>query len=99
MFKKLKIWWQRRTQGYANEDLYDMNRIIARVTLPMLKAYRNITPVKHATMTEYEWLEALDNMIYTFEVYVKDDDWPNVNFKRLRKGLKQFGENFEYFGW
>jgi len=109
MFGKIKIWWFDRKikklhkqtkqigENIVNEQIYDMPTYVAEFIVPMLKYNRNHNPVKHEYMTEYEFTEAVDNMIYAFEFHAdKDNLKPLPDFDRIKKGLRQFSENFCY---
>lgn len=112
MLKKNKKWWSNRkfkkihertkkiSKKIVDEQIFDANTHIAEFILPILEQYRYHMPVKHEYMTEYEFIEAIDNMIYAFENYADIRQFSsNTDFNRIKKGLQQFAENFCYFGW
>lgn len=96
--KKLHKAVEKLSEDIIDNQLYEMNTYMAKFILLLLRKYRNHMPVKHEYMTEYEFIEAIDNMIYAFEFYADDRPLP-IDHDRLKKGLKQFSKNFCYFGW
>jgi hypothetical protein len=112
IFKKIKGWLydkkvnklhketKKISKEIVDEQIYDMSSYVAEFILPMLKYNRNHNPVKHEYMTEYEFTEAVDNMIYAFEFHSGKDNFKSLpDFDRIKKGLMQFAENFCYFSW
>jgi len=97
--KKLHKAVEKLSEDIIETQAYQMNTYMAKFILPLLREYRNHIPVKHEYMTEYEFIEAIDNIIYAFEFYADDRRPLPVDHDRLKKGLKQFSRNFYYFGW
>lgn len=96
----VKRWWQRLTIGYNDEDLWDLNTVISKFVLPRLIAYRNCVPPHPPELSEGEWHEALNKMIFAFDYWANlDDRFPPLNVEKTKEGLELFGKYFYMFGW
>lgn len=94
---KIKYWWQRRTRGYDDLEVWNPYIYIARFAIPRLKAYRKNLhghPVNLNSMEEWEAI--IDKIILSLEEAVDDDNWVPVDqVERHQEGLNLFGEYFE----
>lgn len=97
----VKHWWQRRTRGWSDDELWNLDVTIAKFTLPRLKAFRSGpamggTPTTIAT--NEEWLAILDEMIFAFEFVAGENYYINQHnkneYERCEKGLALFAKHF-----
>jgi len=96
--RSIRFWWQRRTRGWDNSELWGLEYYIAKFTLPRLKKFKEVTCGYPSNMTEEQWHLKLDHMIYALESTIKSndmgDDWQNIDWDRVHKGFKLFGKHF-----
>lgn len=87
--------WQRRTRGFDNRELWNLDATVARFTLPRLKAYRkqlHCYPPAFGTMAE--WAARMDDMIYALDLTADESKWhaDTVDWDRVERGCRLFGE-------
>ncbi len=96
----IKYWWQRRTRGFGDDDLWNLDHTIAEFVLPRLTAYRNSFGGMPACYSADEWRSKLDEMIWSFEYITREWDDELVmqsveevdqETERCRQGLEAFG--------
>jgi hypothetical protein len=96
--RSLKFWWQRRTRGFGDDELWNLDSTIARFVLPRFRAFRRDKSEWHVTdaqyeadLTEIEW--ALEKMA--------SHDWPNdlepADHDRCERALALFGKHLWSF--
>lgn len=66
---------QRRTRGFDETELWNLDTTFVRFLLPRLKAFRAGTggKVHSGSLTDQEWTGILDKMIAGFEKHIDDD--------------------------
>ncbi len=96
-----KYWWQRRTRGWDDSVTWNLDKTIAEFAIPRLKRFKEITQTCPNDLTEEEWNEILDKMIYGFQrlndefdllLLEEDQETINTNTKKMNEGLRLFGE-------
>lgn len=99
--RAIKHLWQRIYQGFSNSDIWDLWYTVAKFTLPRLKRFKQKTNGYPAGLTEREWYEILDKIIWSFEFLLSDENielYPTRSIKELfekeREGFKLFGKYF-----
>jgi hypothetical protein len=93
--RHIRWWWQRRTRGWDDRDLWSMDYTIAKFVLPRLKKFREVQIGHPAHMQEIEWKIALDEMIEAFKMIELDccSNDPEYNSK-IDRGLYLFYKHF-----
>lgn len=99
--------YQRRTRGFDDRDMLDLNYTMAKFILPRLKYHKEITctwPGECHFKSNEEWHECLDKMIFAFEYIIESSEtlkWCDVPCeeivaveKKMQEGLRLFGEHF-----
>jgi len=88
--RKLTFFWQRRTRGWDDSDLWNLDYTVAKFVLPRLRVYRRCWsglpdmmllsdyPGISEDDLEDKWNEVLDDMIYAMEVLV---NWDSFEFE------------------
>jgi len=105
------IWFDRRTQKIKVRidkwDTWSMDHTLAHIVLPMLVQLKATQHGHPADLTEQEWDEILDEMIWAFEQKCRDDwmedydynKWDSEGVKahqeRMTNGFNLFGKYFE----
>ena len=90
-----------------NYDTWSMDHTLAPIILPMLVQLKETTHGHPADLTEQEWDEILDEMIWAFEQKCRDDwmedydynKWDSEGVKahqeRMTNGFRLFGTHYE----
>ena len=104
------IWFDRRTQKVSVKidrwDTWSMDHTLAPIILPMLVQLKATKHGHPADLTEQEWDDILDEMIWAFEQKCRDDwmddydySWDSEEAKahqeRMSNGFILFGKYFE----
>ena len=105
------IWFDRRTQKIKVRidkwDTWSMDHTLAHIVLPMLVQLKATQHGHPADLTEQEWDEILDEMIWAFKQKCRDDwmedydynKWDSEGVKahqeRMTNGFNLFGKYFE----
>jgi len=101
---------QLKVDGFSDAETWSLDSVIAEFVLPRLKRFKDIHAAHPADLTEDEWKEKLDEMIYAFDWVLKsdemDDDYMKLsneelklNWKRHEKGMKLFSKHFTNLWW
>lgn len=90
--RQRKFFYQRFIRGFSDDDLWNLDKTIAEFILPRLKRFKEIQCGHPSEMTEKEWKETLDKMIYAFEETKNQFTPISEQYKRdkIREGLKLF---------
>ncbi len=95
--RAIKHWWQRRTRGWDDSDLWSLDHTIAKFILPRLIAFRHRPYGYPAMLTEKEWDARLEIMTAAFRIVASDVDYYAMDTRQkiiVREGLRIFSENF-----
>ena len=98
---------QRTSIKIHNYDTWSMDDTLALIILPMLVQLKETKHGYPADLTEQEWDEILDEMIWAFEQKCRDDwmadydynkwdtEGANAHQERMTNGFRLFGTYFE----
>ena len=92
---------ERKENGFDDTETWSLKTTIAKFTLPRLKWFKERHFDNPWDITFEKWDEILDNMIFSFEYYAKDE-WKPISdeeFKRVEEGMKLFGEYYGDLWW
>ena len=95
--RTIKFWWQRRTRGWDDSELWSLDHSLAQVILPRLKAFAASRMGYPADMTNEQWSEHLETMINSFEAIASEDYWGVEGLKQdeeIQRGLDLFGKYY-----
>lgn len=93
---EVKYFYQRVTRGYDDPSWWNLNNHVVESALKPLKHLRkenNGHPMVHTTK---EWNKILDEIIWSFETFLKDDF--DYSKKKWRKDYDRMQKGFELFG-
>ena len=92
----LKNLYLRLRYGAGCCDIYSLYGFLSPRILKSLRRFRENVFSHPAYMTEKEWNNALDEMIFAFEWYSQEDEpWDGgKNDERAQKGAELFGKHF-----
>jgi hypothetical protein len=105
--RSFKLTWQRLTRGWSDADTWSLDMTIAEFVYPRLVRYKELTEdfCYPFGMTEEEWIDILDDIIYAMWVYSSDErlfdayEEFDIDWERVERGLKYFGEHFDQLSW
>jgi hypothetical protein len=103
----MKHWWQRRTRGFDDSELWSLDSTIASFIAPRLRAYADSKrfgypcgayPEKWTEAKKIgRWEEEVEIMARAFEI-LRDEDvfmsFDEDDLKTVEKGLKLFAKRF-----
>ena len=92
---------ERKENGFDDTETWSLKTTIAKFVLPRLKWFKERHFDNPWDITFEKWDEILDNMIFSFEYYAKDE-WKPISdeeFKRVEEGMKLFGEYYGDLWW
>ncbi len=97
--RDIKFLYQRKTRGFDDSEMWNLDYSLAKLILPRLKLFRQTYSGLPAGLTKDQYEDILDEMIWTFTWYC-GEQWSygkdyTANSKRADDGLKLFAE---YFG-
>jgi len=82
--------------GFSNSELWNLDVSIAIFVYPRLRQFRDNLNGYPGSMTEKEWVEILDKMLYAFELIIDDcSTFDKEKQEQINEGLKLFGENLQ----
>lgn len=89
----------REKYGFDPREVWSLHDTVACFIYPRLRYFKDINVGYPSCMTNEEWLEILDKMIWTFEQHVTGDYYgihenEDEYWKRYMKGLKMFKKYF-----
>ena len=103
-------WWrfffQKRRRGFSDRETWSLYRNIAIFVLPRLKRFAEVNIGYPPELTESEWKDILNQMIYSFEMVV-DEDWPHglspddirKTEDRIDNGITLFAKYYPDLWW
>jgi hypothetical protein len=103
MLREIKFFFQRRTRGWDDSDLWNLDVSLAKVILPRLKAFAANHAGYPGSLTEgkgeEEWQSMLDRMVAGFDFIANSKMWSD--FENIEEGMaaeKEAYEAVELFG-
>lgn len=91
---------QRLERGFDDTETWNLYYTIAGFVLPRLKRFKEVTMGYPAVMSENEWNECLDKMIFAFETVLKEDDAiDSCDNEKVEEGLSLFAKHYFNLGW
>ena len=92
---------QREKNGFDDTETWSLYNTIVSFTLPRLKHFREVLAGYPGGMTQDEWEEILDKMIYSFQM-IEDDKIIGISKEendKLNEGLDLFREYIFQLWW
>ena len=99
--RDIRFWWQRRTRGWDDGDTFSLDHSLAKVILPRLKRFKEVTIAHPSDMSETEWEEKLDKMIAAFEFAAGEERWmaKPEEYEKHQEGIDLFAEYYWALWW
>lgn len=102
--RALKLFWQKKTRGWSDEDTWSLDFTIAKFVYPRLKRFKELHCCHPIQLTEQEWNLILDKMIAAFEI-LSDDFKCNMygsnpeEVEIVNDGLEMFAKWYSDLWW
>lgn len=90
---------QRKTRGWDDTELWNLDYTIARFVYPRLKRFIKLEPVSYPNDFEsYEdWIECLHKMLKSFEYASNSDNMEDLkDSEEIQEGFELFGKYFQH---
>lgn len=87
-YERLKKQYNER--GFDDTELMNLDRTFAAFMLPRLKAFRDFTKSCPARLTEKEWKDILDQIIWSLDFVVSEDYYETLDradWEKCKKGI------------
>lgn len=95
----VKFWWQRRTRGWDDSELWSLDVTLAQHIAPRLRRLKLIQHGYPHDHTPEQWAEELDQMIAAFEFIGSEAFWDfgpeyEERAKKAQEGLMLFARYY-----
>ena len=99
---------QLKSNGFSDTETWSLYSVMAEFLLPRLIRFKEINCGYPLSLTEKQWDEILDKMIFAFQwsIAEESDKYDKVaeetikaNQKKCEEGLKLFSEYFRHLWW
>lgn len=101
--RSIKLFFQKWSRGWSDEDTWSLDYTIAKFTLPRLKRFKTLNNGYPGGLSEKTWNWILEDIIYSFDTVVhKWDEGFNdedVDWERVDLGFRLFGKYFRDLWW
>lgn len=100
-YRRVKLWFQRMFRGWDDADTWALDCTLAAFLAPRLRRFKELTNGYPNSLTEQEWDNILDELIWTFEFIGSDAYWESnpENYERMERGLDLFRKYFNELWW
>ena len=92
---------QKKERGWDDSETWSLDHSLAKIILPRLKRFKELTNGYPSNETEESWNEKIDSMIFSFEFYATEP-WGNHSkqlYKKVQKGLNLFAKYYGHLWW
>lgn len=99
--RKLRFFIQRRIRGWDDSETWSLDSSLARIILPRLKRFRELTIAHPSNHSEDEWNEILDKIIAAFEFAASEGRWQASpeEYDKHHEGIKLFAQYYWALWW
>lgn len=99
--RSIKFWWQRRTRGWDDSETWSLDASLAKLIIPRLKRFREVTIAYPHELTFKEWQSILDKMIDSFEWFASDArfDYKPGEYEKAQEGVELFAKYYGGLWW
>lgn len=94
--RPIRYWWQRRTRGWDDSDLWSLDYTLSKYLAPRLRRLRDYTHSHPCDVTHEEWQAEIDKMAAAFEWCGSDERWCEQTPEEVEQGLDLFRRRFFY---
>ena len=91
----LQYCYQRLTRGWSDYELWSLDHTIATFIVPRLIEFKHKTKSYPNDLSQEQWDEMLDDMIYAFSQHLEIDPFKQYDEDRYDRGMKAFANYFK----
>jgi hypothetical protein len=101
MKRHIRFLLQRILRGFDDSDTWSLDYSVAKLILPRLKRFREVTIGYPGQMSEQEWDVILLKMIAAFEFAASEERWSasHTEYHKHQEGINLFAEHFWHLWW
>lgn len=88
---------QRLKHGFDDTELYNLDVTIAQFVLPRLKRFKELSKAYPGYLTEDEWSDILDKIIFAFEITIDCVEYTGVCAELENLPFKEFKEKWKEY--
>lgn len=92
--RKLKFIYQIITRGWCDSDTWNLDDTIKDFVLPRLERFKELNNGHPHDITQEQWNQELDKMIYAFKRHGINNDDP-----KIQEGFESFGKYLTHLWW
>ena len=99
--RDIKFFWQRRTRGWDDSQCWSLDYSLAKIILPRLQRFKEVTIGFPADLSEQEWASILDQMIAAFQFFGSEERWsaPHEECEKHQEGIDLFAQHYQSLWW
>ena len=96
--------WQRLTRGWDDSETWSLDDSIAKLILPRLRRFKDVSIAYPVELTPEQWNSYLDEMIFAFEWFSSEERWENgpdchEKYEKAQKGIDLFAIYYSDLRW
>jgi hypothetical protein len=102
IFREIKFCWQRITRGFDDGETWSLDKTLARLILPRLKRFKEVSITYPAHLSPEVWEQYLAHMIAAFEILASEETYLTMSdddLKKIKSGLWLFHEHYLDLWW
>lgn len=92
----IKMWWQRKTRGWSDLELWNLDDTVSKWIVPRLKAFRANTIGYPPDIEFIDWQIEIGEMIFGFEF--NDSEWYEKNVFPIKDPVEKEAKMERYRG-
>ena len=99
--RSIRFLHQRLTRGWDDSETFSLDYSLAKIILPRLKRFRQVTIGTPGEMSNQEWIDKLDKMIAAFEFAASEERWNASieDYEKHNEGLDLFAQHYWQLWW
>jgi hypothetical protein len=99
--RSIRFFFQRLIRGWDDRETYSLDCSLAKIIVPRLKRFKEVSIAVPVNLEEKEWSEIIDTMIASFEFFGSEQRWNATNEEIIKhqQGLNFFAEYYNSLWW
>jgi len=100
IFRSIRFFFQRMFRGFDDSETWNLDYTISKMILPKLKRFKKVSITVPVGLTEDEWNDHLDKMIFAFERSSSKSRYETTTgWEKHQEGLDLFAKYFSSLWW
>jgi hypothetical protein len=104
--QSISFYFQRRKRGFDDSETWNLDSSLAKIILPRLKRFKELSDGFPAELEEGEWDKILDEMIWAFTFLAGEERWTTgvseddtKTWARVQSALNNFAKYYTGLWW